>query len=104
MDSICNICGKPEEITGTDGAGELTYKPHKHESDMDSVDILLPIVDIEKTLGLLKAIYPERQASAELDVLLQNVICNQLCAYRREMINYYKRGDKKKGKELEQWL
>ena len=66
--------------------------------------IILPDEDLQKTTGLLKAIYPEKQTVAELDALLQNVICNQLYAYRREMIANYKRGDKKMGKELEQWL
>ena len=66
--------------------------------------IILPDEDLQKTFGLLKTIYPEKHTVAELDALLQNVICNQLYAYRREMIANYKRGDKKMGKELEQWL
>lgn len=65
--------------------------------------IILPDIDIQKTIELLKAIYPEAEES-HLETLLQNVICNQLHAYRREMINYYKRADKAKAKELEQWL
>ena len=69
---------------------------------MTNID--LPDEDLQKTFGLLKTIYPEKQTVAELDALLQNVICNQLYAYRREMIANYKRGDKKMGKELEQWL
>ena len=68
-----------------------------------NIAIELPGEDIIKTLNMLAAVYKEKQSS-EITALLPTVICNQLYAYRREMIANYKRGDKKKGKELEQWL
>lgn len=40
MTGICSICGEPEEVTGTDGAGELTYKPHKHRSQSTRRDVI----------------------------------------------------------------
>lgn len=65
---------------------------------MTNID--LPDTDLSKTRELLQAIYgPEK-----LDEQLINLITNRLYTYRRDMIDHAKRIDKKRGKELEQWL
>lgn len=68
---------------------------------MTNID--LPGEDVIKTLNMLAAVYQEKQ-TAEIVALLPTVICNQLYTYRREMVNNYKKADKKKAKELEQYL